>query len=208
MVDINKFHAQGNDIASWINQPFAINGRVCATDRHIILILHNQDCSGYAPLETNERGVMRLIDTIESSSGYASVEKEQIAWPEKIKCIICKGCGHATKEKCEECNGEGVSEARNDYSTYYDLECASCDGIGYETDTLTEQTCPDCEGTGETFKKQVCVEIMGITVQAKYLSLVIDEPELQFSANIDKQMLMFKIGVNAFGAIMSFRVEK
>lgn len=205
MIDINKFHGQGKDIRDWLNQPFVIEQRLVATNGHIILILHNQDCSGYAPLADNHSGIMRTINTIESTSGHAPIDKEQIAWPEKICCRICKGCGHATKEECNECDGHGEVDVSNNFSTYYDLECASCEGVGYQTDTLTEQTCQDCEGAGKTFKEYAEVQILGVAIQAQYLSLIIEEPDLQFFAKVDERMLMFKAGENTFGAIMGLR---
>jgi len=205
MIDINKFHGNGKDIREWLNQPFTINTRVVSTNGHIMLILHNHAFLGYAPLAHDEKYLMRVIDTIESASGYAPIDKEQIAWPERIVCPICKGGGLATKEECKECQGEGVVEASNDFNTYYDLTCGSCEGIGYETDTRTDQTCPDCEGSGNAFEKEAAVEILGIKIQAKYLSLIIGAPDLQFCVSIDKRMLMFRAGENTFGAIMGLR---
>ncbi|QOJ20331.1 MAG: hypothetical protein HRU77_06260 [Gammaproteobacteria bacterium] len=204
MVDINKFHGNGEDIRDWLNQPFLLNKRVVATNGHVMLILHDFEWP-YYELRVNESYVMIIIDTIESASGYAPIDKEQIAWPEKIWCPICKGGGHATKEECEECQGDGVVDASNNFNTYYDLTCGSCEGIGYETDTRTDQTCPDCEGSGNVFEKDAAVEILGIKIQAKYLSLVIEEPDLQFCAKVDERMLMFKAGENTFGAIMGLR---
>lgn len=202
MIDINKFCGDTHSRA-WMKNPFSIDGRVAATNGHIILILHNQDCSGYLPLENdeNEACVLRLINSIETASDYAPINKETIILPEKERCIVCQGSGKAIKIECIECGGDGSVDASNDFNTYHDLTCASCDGIGFESDLETDEACLECAGAGKTYKDKT-VDVLEILVQAKYLSLIIDEPDLQLTVDADRSMLMFKSDKSsAFGAI-------
>ena len=207
MLNIFKFCGQG-DIREWMNAPFTLANRVVATNGHIMAILKDQNCTKYAELlkpDSAKKHVHELIDKIESLDTWETANKEQIEFPEKEVCKVCQGSGKAIKTECEECQGEGEVEASNDFSTYYDLMCASCEGGGFFVNLDTDKTCPDCEGSGKTFKEYVAVKILGVNVQCKYLSLVIDEPDLHFAANSEKTMLMFRTGLHVHGAIMSIR---
>lgn len=207
MLNILEFCGQG-DIRGWMNAPFKIANRVVATNGHIMAILQNKNCTEYAELtkpERTQKYILELIDKIESLDTWQTLDKEQIDFPEKETCKVCEGYGKAIKTECEECQGEGVVNASNDFSTYYDLKCASCEGMGFSRNLDTDKTCPDCRGSGKTFKEYATVKVLGVNVQCKYLSLVIDEPDLRFAVNDEKNMLMFRSGSRAHGAIMSVR---
>lgn len=202
MIDINKF-CDKDGILHWLTKPFIVEGRLCATNRRNIIIMHNQDLSAYTTPKFNIskiREVIYLIESIEAFNGFSAIDKSQIVLPEKIACEICDGNGKVEKIKCLECSGDGVVDVESDFSTYYDLECASCDAIGY-INQEPDKACENCNGEGKVFEFGF-IEIMGVKVPADRIKLIINEPDLQFATNENKTMLVFRTG-DAIGAIMA-----
>lgn len=208
MIDINKFHGQG-DIREWLNTPFLISGRIVATNGHVIAILEDQShAAEYKELTEPESAIKYISDLtkqIKSIDTWQAVNKLQIALPQKVECDVCQGTGKAKKTECEECEGDGEVDVSNRFSTYYDLTCKSCEGDGFTINLETDETCTDCAGIGKIFKQYASIDVLGINVQCKYLELIIDQPGLQLSPLPMKDTLMFRIGSQAHGAIMGFR---
>lgn len=207
MIDINKFHGQG-DIREWLNAPFSIAEKVVATNGHVMAILGAQNSAEYkefAGPEGARKYIIDLIKKIKSIDTWQTVNKGQISPLEKETCNVCQGSGKAIKTECGECEGEGEVDVSNGYSTYYGLQCASCNGDGFSVNPKTDETCTDCDGSGKSFKPFASIEVLGINVQCKYMALIIDEPDLQLAACPEQNLLMFRAGLHAHGAIMALR---
>lgn len=204
MIDINKFCGE-DDIRSHLNAPFIVDNKIVATNGHVIIVMPNDGKNEY-PQCPERVHAARVINIIESASTWFPANKEKIVFPEMGPCLVCRGTGKAKKIKCEECEGHGTVDAETDYSTYYDLTCASCGGAGYDNNLETDETCQDCNGSGKVYELYACVEILGINVQVKYLSLIMDEENLEFASVNENRMLAFRIGADTIGAIMGCRV--
>jgi len=71
-------------------------------------------------------------------------------------CQRCKGTGKIYT--CPECDGIGYVTASTDYSSYSDLDCATCDGTGVISEEEKKRLslpadynrCDYCDGTGYT----------------------------------------------------------
>ncbi len=189
------------DTRRHINSPFIVKDKIVATNGHVLIASPNDHKNEYIQCPEGFNAA-RVINIIDAAQEWAKVDK--IILPEMIGCVTCLGGGKAKKTECEECEGDGTVDAETDYSTYYDLTCASCDGVGYLNYTETDDICPDCNGSGKVYEPYACVEILGINVQAKYLRLIINEENLEFSANTDSGMLIFKC-IGYTGAIMQCR---
>lgn len=150
---------------------------------------------------------MHLINLIESHDNWFAWGdiKHLIVWPDKALCEICNGSGKATTNKCPECDGDGAVDAETEYNTYHDLKCKTCDGKGLEVNLRTDQDCPRCDGNSVAYVPYDSVDVLGITVQAQYLNLIIDETGLELGANHDRNMLIFRAGPDVHGAIMALR---
>ena len=204
MIDIKSFCAIG-DIRDVLNAPFVFENKIVASNGHIMVIVPNDGNNEYAHCPSNFN-VKRLIDIVESPSEWTACNKSEIVFPEKIVCAECIGSGKLERKECEECDGEGEVDLENDYSTYYGLECKSCGGDGYILNKSTDKTCSVCAGAGNVDGYMSAVEILGLKIQVKYLRLIMDEENLEFAANDEKDMLIYRCGTGISGAIMSVRV--
>lgn len=204
MIDINQFCGK-DDIRSHLNAPFIVDNRIVATNGHVIIVMPNDGKNEY-PQCPERFNAARVINIIESATAWVTANKDGMVLPEMVPCLVCRGTGKAKKIKCEECEGDGTVDAETDYSTYYDLQCASCGGAGYDNNLETDETCPDCNGSGKVYEPYACVEILGINVQEKYLRLIIDEESLEFSSAKENGMLAFRTGSDTIGAIMGCRI--
>lgn len=201
-MDINKFCGTRGH-SSLFHAPMNFKDKTIATNG--IVFLRQPRLAGERedwPADRSNK-VIALLEQIESAT-YAP---EQIPpLPEMVLCATCIGCGKATKTECPECGGIGVVDAETDYSTYRDLECASCRGMGHTAEPGGgQQDCPDCSGSGRVCPSSSYLAICGVMIDLKYFNLIMGFDDLQFAASEDKQMLMFRSGIMA-GAIMGCRV--
>ena len=129
-----------------------------------------------------------------------------ITLPEQCECECCKGTGKATRDTCEECDGEGEVDAETDYNTYYGLECKSCDGDGFKLYRGGDQDCQDCQGSGKVFPKTYPIEVDGVNIDARLLKNILDSTDdIYVAGRPDKNMLLFKSG-EAEGVLMAMSV--
>jgi hypothetical protein len=96
------------------------------------------------------------------------VPMPEFALPPMETCVTCRGSGKASKTACEECEGEGMVELSNDYSTYYDVTCKSCDGDGHEIAAGGDDDCPDCSGVGSKWRYDAHVRIGAVAINPKF----------------------------------------
>lgn len=202
MIDIKRFCAT-NDIRQFLNQPFKLDGRVVASNGHVIIVVTDEGNNNYEELSHNRDGVLKTVKRIEAVTQWHALDKDSLTFPELSECGVCKGMGKAIKEDCEECDGEGEAVAENDFSTYH-VKCASCDGEGYHSTPSDIETCPCCYGEGTVYPQWSRVSVMGRDFHSNYLRLIINEPDLQVNVNAEAGILFFKTA-GAVGAINGMR---
>lgn len=200
-MDINKFCDPDHPFP-WLWKPANLKDKTIATNGAIFLCQPRLVGEREDWPEDRSIKVIALLEQI----GSATYAHEQIrASPEMVRCETCIGGGRASKTECQECYGSGVVDAETDYNTYYDLECATCRGVGYAINPEGGQDCPDCSGNGRVYPSGAYLTICGVAIQPKYFDLIKGLDDLQFAASEDKQMLMFKSG-EIVGAVMKYRV--
>lgn len=200
MINLEKFCAT-DDVLGYLKTPFIFDDKIIATNGHIIIMVPNDGNSSYQQSEKID--FKGLIDTIKSTETFMVCNKDEIVFSEMEPCNKCRGSGKSgRKVLCEECDGDGLAEASNDFSTYYDLVCESCGGDGYTRTLISDEACSECAGTGEVIPFMSTIEILGVHVQEKYLRLIIEEDDLQFAAHSNNIMLIYRLGEGTIGAIM------
>ena len=201
MIDITKFCSH-NDLREWMRQPFSVEGWSAATDGSAFIAVPINLEASYARLsEPVCDRIVKLINKINRAYQWTKVARGDVTFPDLVECKTCQGTGKATKTECPECLGEGETSASNDFNTYYDLRCGSCDGTGHAIELSGADSCPDCIGNGKRHEELSFVDLLGIRAQTKYLELIIDEPGIEVSADTEANMLMFRTSC-AIGAIM------
>lgn len=204
MINIKQFCAT-DDTNFVLNEPFKIDCRVVATNRHVMIITQDDGDNDFQKLPDDHMVILETIKKIEAIDQWQTLTKDGLTFPELRDCGVCKGKGKAIKEDCAECNGEGETEASNDYSTYCGLECQSCGGGGYKFIQSDTEICPDCRGEGNVYPRYSHVSVFGGNFQANYLRLIINEPDLEINVDVDGGILFFKTP-GYIGAIMGVRV--
>lgn len=197
-MNLNDFCGK-DDIREWFNVPHKIDGKVFATDGAIMIVAPTE--GDYADYPRTVVSIRKLISDAESGE-YTHVDLPVI---EKEPCKRCGGQGKLTIEKCDECEGKGNLWFYGKMHEY-ECECKECEGNGDIERFGGDTDCPDCEGEGKAVKDYQPIEILGVTVQTKFIEKIQRQnfDDLQFAPSSCKQKLYFKSG-NVTGIIMAMR---
>jgi hypothetical protein len=151
-IHLSNFIAK-NDVRSWMNRTFNIDGLVGACNGHSLIVdttsrCHHQDLPKFENL-INPRNKGKLQSQIQSILN----EPEKFKWisrPELPKdgwrdCHECDSQGNepALGGTCKECEGHGALSFGNEHNDY-SVSCKSCDGEGREI--VGTQPCSRCNG--------------------------------------------------------------
>ncbi len=201
MFDITKYCGV-DDPRQFINKPFNLFNKTVATDGHILICIPLQD--EYSEL-TNGKIKPEFIEGWISQIEAAELQPAPpISLPKKHTCKDCDGEGKSSNEDCEECDGEGEVAASTDYNIYYDLQCKSCDGLGY-IKIKGDKTCANCSGTGTQYDFSSTVQIFGYHFNPKYIELILENnPMVAIAKN--EEDLLFKFD-DAVGVLRGMRVK-
>lgn len=114
MTDLKPFCGQ-NDIRYWLNEPFSEGIFTYATNGHIIVRVPRVDWVHEAPESMRGKAAKLFADNPPS----AMVAIPDIpAVPPQLDCLYCDGKGKIIDggfaETCEDCDGTGKTDARQD----------------------------------------------------------------------------------------------
>ena len=197
-MNLNDFCGK-DDIRDWLNVPHKIDSRVFASDGAIMIVAPTE--GDYVEHPKTVVSIRKMIKDADSSE-YTHVDLPVI---EKELCKRCGGQGKLTIEICDECDGHGAIYFYGKMHEY-DATCKECDGEGHFERFGGDTDCPDCEGEGKAVKDYQPIEILGITVQTKYIEKIQRQnfDDLKFAPSSCKTKLYFKAG-DVIGIIMAMR---
>jgi hypothetical protein len=192
-MDINQWISK-RDVRYYLNTPSIYKGKTVASNGHIVLFAPLSD---HKPLfEKLEAGIDKVMLAIDNAHFEPL---PAITFPGAIVCEACKGTGKAEVTDCKECEGEGELEFHSDYNIYA-VECASCDGKGYESKPSHNTMCEACNGIQKYYPLDKTIELGSVKFSPSYVHLIASIPDLQYAIS-DLPALLFKTGEYS-GAIM------
>ena len=166
MIDLKPFCAV-NDIRTYLNAPFVVDGHTIATNGHVLIRVpgadHDADPSLPVQVQSSIRKMFQPEDT-----DFVPLP----ALPDPQKCPLCNGTGFIENADCEDCDGRG--EFMHGAHIY---ECKNCDGTG----TVGRAECWDSECDGGFVREGV--KIGDATFSARYLRLIAALPNARICAN-------------------------
>lgn len=180
-----------NDSRDYLKSTFEVAGHSIGSNGHWMAFIkgHNGDSA-----EIPEFVHDRILSLIETSHELNYESLPSLVEPEKVDCHVCKSSGHSESVLCPECEGDGSVELKNDYNTYYHIECKSCGGFGHKTTTDTESVCSHCNGTREAYLPTCTMDFEGVLLNPRYLIPVSKLPKVEVAALSDKSLLFFRSG--------------
>ena len=203
---LEDFCAGPSDVLERLRQPFRVGDFAVATDRVRLLAEPISDPEHPPPhLDDGLKGqvepvVLGIFAAVEAGV-FQPMPDIQI--PHAHPCEPCRGSGQAKTETCPECKGKGEVEAWNDFSTYPDLECQTCEGSGGIYQPGPGGRCRECGGDGRAFKRGDVVGVLDVALNPKYAEQLLQMPDLEVKAAPDR--LIFRSG-KRLGAIMGIDV--
>lgn len=190
-----------HDSREYLHQPFKVDELAVASNGHIML---TKPIDGEYPEVTENTRIHGVVrDILGRFEGLDFEPIPDVDIPKKDPCSTCDGAGQATVEECPECDGVGEAEAENDFNTYWVL-CKSCAGEGEIVQRGPGGTCPNCSGDGFVWP-YAPVQLLGVTVNAKYLARIKDVAGIEVAATEDGRMLLFRSG-EWRGSIMTLKL--
>lgn len=180
-----------NDCRSYLNKPFSIDNHVVGSNGHWM---------AFAPI-SEKREQEKLIDERVSKIISGLISKSttlkyeclpEFSIPTPLDCPRCTGSKKSESTICQECGGDGAVDVENYFSTYHDLECKTCSGLGFNISLNTNKTCESCNGTGEAYAREDTIVIGGVPLNPNYLIKIADIPNIQVSADTKNRLLFFK----------------
>ncbi|PHS71964.1 MAG: hypothetical protein COB22_05980 [Cycloclasticus sp.] len=179
-----------------LRKPFIVDGRTIASNGHILMSAAlNKQYDG-----AGDEQAKRIRSILSGLDGKQFGPMPKITLPDPTECFICAGAGKSSKKDCEECVGEGDVYFYNGFNNY-ECECDSCGGDGFNYCQSTDEDCFKCRGEGVIYGWRDAPVVLGVKVNANYLRLIIDAPNLEVFADIEKKMLAFRSG-DDYGLIM------
>lgn len=135
---LSLFSAEDNELRPWMNEPFLVDGCVCATDSHIYIRIKADALNG----EYSQRG-RGLVNWPDGNCSYIVTAKAI----DNVLCRLPRVPEFKTTGEnipCSECNGAG--EVEWEYDSLYDdpyfeyFPCPICHGSKYESIAQKEPT--------------------------------------------------------------------
>lgn len=166
-IDLQKFCAE-NDIRSYLEKPFAVDGHTVATNGRIAVRVPGVEEGTAEASEQLAAAVRKMFSR--THADFVPMP----GLPERVECDHCHGTGQLDEDDCDDCDGAGEFTHGNHIYT-----CEECDGTGRVNGPVI---CLKCGGTGEPF---TVVKVGEVTFQAKYLRLIADLPGARINLNDD-----------------------
>lgn len=153
MIDLKPFCAV-NDIRTYLNAPFVVDGQTVATNGQIMIRVQGVD-----PAANQDAPIAQNVRTLFEKAYTDFVPLPTL--PKAQKCRVCKGAGFIEDADCKDCNGNGEF-----MHGVHEYECKNCDGMG----TVGRVQCWDSECDGGFVRK--AVQIGDATFSVRYLRLI------------------------------------
>lgn len=166
-IDLQKF-CGANDIRSYLEKPFSVDGHTIATNGHIAVRVPGVEEGTAEASESLAAAVRKMFSRV--SGDYVPLPD----LPERGECEHCHGSGRLDQDDCDDCDGEG--EFTHGNHTY---TCEECNGTGLVKGPVV---CLKCGGTGEPF---AVVKVGEVTFQAKLLRMIADLPGARINLQND-----------------------
>lgn len=116
-MNILNWCADKTDSRTYIQQPFGFNGKIAATNGHVLIVTKTENTEFDDCTHSITRTINDIIDEINGSQ-FTNFDTTKIN-PKNLKHEV----------DCHECDGAGSINFENEYNDY-DVECKSCDGEG------------------------------------------------------------------------------
>lgn len=191
MMDICDFY-DCDETREYLRKPFILDVNTVATNGKALVFMPK--VGKYQPLE-NILLIHKILEFREKIKLAVLKPMPNVTMPDLIKCAVCQGSGNSIRSTCPECGGNGVVDAETDFSTYYELECRTCDGDGYEITSGLGKGCLDCHNSGYVLPRHFPIKIDGTHVYAELLKKIINAPNIMIKG--DGEFLIFKSGENS-----------
>jgi hypothetical protein len=140
VIDLAPFCGQ-NDVRSYLNAPFSVQGGTGACDGHA-LVWVDSNIQAPALSAAAELNIAAVVDRARAE-GDQWIPAESIR-TSTSKCQVCDGTGRIQVVECEDCDGEGYF-----HHGQHEYECQECNGYGNKNRTSTGDNCFQCGGSGE-----------------------------------------------------------
>lgn len=187
---LEDFCADRFDARTYLTKPFPIGNYLVASNGHWMAFIPTLvDCES-DDIPAQPRKVISELISMNESVEFTPIPAFETPSPET--CTTCKGDGNSETKLCHECDGDCYVSAENQYSTYNNLECKSCDGKGYITTTETDVDCEKCSGKGTAYSTKNPIDIDGLSMNPNYLVRVANLPNVKISINTDRCIMLFK----------------
>lgn len=116
---IKHWCADNSDPRAYIREPFIFEGKVCATNGHILIATNESDGDSYEPCSPHlERILKERLPEIDSAVKFIPIESVDTT----IKSFTIDA-------DCEECDGLKYLTFENEFNKY-EIDCLTCDGKG------------------------------------------------------------------------------
>ena len=143
-MNIKEFY-DPESIRAETKAPFKLGNKLIACNGHVLIAVPYTCEERYG--ELNNSITEKIAEYLSEVDSAELLPMPKVIMPEMYECGTCKGTGKATRDTCEECDGDGEVDAETGYSTYHGLECKSCDGDGFKLYRGGNHDCPDCHGS-------------------------------------------------------------
>lgn len=201
--NINNF-CSSNDSREYLNRPFQLNGRTIACNGHIFLSMPKHGDFEQCPDDYAAK-FASILEKARFTGEFVPLS-DNLVFPETKECTYCLGVGKSSHNDCPECGGDGEVYWNSGFNDY-EAECQTCDGSCIIITVGGDQTCSGCMGTGVIYPVSSHVEILWLWINPKYLKLIIDEPDLEVSADKEQNNLTFRTGED-YVLIMGMQIPK
>lgn len=193
-----------SDVRSYLNEPMAHEGRLYASNGHIIITVPDTYETQHNPIPGEiKRFIAQLHADHIQADNYRPVA--DIPLPEMTDLDVCPDCngnGQVWSETCEDCDGVGTFGFGS-----HSYTCKECDGTGHQPGTPdTKLPCTGCHTTGRYLQTPIPVGLGHF--QHRYLRLIATLPDCELAThrtNPAHSPAIFRF-TGGFGALMPTRV--
>jgi len=200
-MDIEKFCSTFADPRDYLSAPFRLDGLTVATDGFCLVLGPDDETAHVCDAPDDVVAAFRAIVANAAARSYCEIPA--LLLPPSEACRRCSGSGNVSVTTCRECQGDGDVEAETAYNTYL-VDCMTCDGTGEEKGAGGPLRCDECAGQGKSWPPYQNIEVLGVSVQVKYLSRLDGLDGIAWSADTVLHRVFFRAGQYS-GCIMGMR---
>ena len=198
-IDLNNFTGpQVHEVRQWMLKPWRFDGRLIATNGHVLIAIPDDGREGVAEYEPGRHpNVAKMLAHGFPDSAFVPLPELEL--PRSV-CPRCDGAGKHFLAKCDECESGSFSHGLHEYT------CIECDGNGWFGNPDEETRCAMCEGWGESGSARECSNtVIGkARFQTRYLRPFAKLPNarIAIAGHDDRAVILFDGGI---GIVMPMR---